>query len=55
MSTLELEALYPDLRKIDEASVAGRTFCKSCRGPYPAELDRCPHCGAHSDLGAGHT
>ncbi len=46
MSTLELESKYPDLRKIDETSIAGRIFCEYCRGPYPAELLECPHCGA---------
>lgn len=46
MSTLELEARYPGLRKIDEGSIGGRTFCAYCRGPYPAELRQCPHCGA---------
>jgi uncharacterized membrane protein len=46
MSTAELEAVYPNLKKIDERSVAGRVFCSYCRGPFAAELLRCPHCGA---------
>jgi uncharacterized membrane protein len=46
MSTAELETLYPDLRKIDDASVAGRVFCTYCAGPFAAELMKCPHCGA---------
>jgi uncharacterized membrane protein len=45
MSTAELETLYPELRKIDSASIAGRVFCRSCSGPYAAELLSCPHCG----------
>jgi uncharacterized membrane protein len=46
MSTAELEVLYPELRKIDERSIAGRIFCAYCSSPYPAELLECPHCGA---------
>ena len=46
MSTAELETLYPELKKIDEASVAGRVFCAYCNGPFAAELMKCPHCGA---------
>src|SRR5262249_48186327 len=46
MSSLELEALYPDLAKLDESSMAGRVFCDHCSGPYPKELGKCPHGGA---------
>jgi uncharacterized membrane protein len=46
LSTAELEALYPHLKKIDERSIAGRIFCGYCRGPFAAELLKCPHCGA---------
>src|SRR5690606_19039454 len=46
MSTAELETLYPHLKKIDENSIAGRIFCSYCRGPFAAELLKCPHCGA---------
>ena len=46
MSTAELEVLYPDLKKIDDRSVAGRVFCTYCAGPFAAELMKCPHCGA---------
>lgn len=45
MSTAELEARYPSLTKL-EGAIGGRVFCASCRGPYAAELPRCPHCGA---------
>jgi uncharacterized membrane protein len=47
MSTIELEAKYPrpDLLPIAGALV-GKTFCKFCGGPFPAELVSCPHCGA---------
>jgi uncharacterized membrane protein len=46
MSTAELEELYPKLEKLDERSLAGRIFCDHCRGPFSAELRKCPHCGA---------
>lgn len=46
MSSAELEVLYPELRKIDERSIAGRIFCAYCAAPFPAELLECPHCGA---------
>lgn len=46
MSTAELEALYPELRRIDEGTIGGRIFCPYCAGPYAAELAKCPHCGA---------
>lgn len=46
MSTAELEQFYPDLKKIDERSIAGRVFCDYCRGPFAMELLNCPHCGA---------
>lgn len=46
MSTAELETVYPHLKKIDERSIAGRVFCDYCRGPFAAELLKCPHCGA---------
>lgn len=46
MSTAELEQLYPELALIDPASIAGRTFCAHCTGPYARELMTCPHCGA---------
>lgn len=47
MSTAELVTLYPELKKIDPHSVAGRVFCKFCSGPYAAELLQCPHCGGN--------
>lgn len=46
MSTAELEVVYPNLKKIDERSIAGRVFCAYCKGPFAAELLKCPHCGA---------
>lgn len=46
MSSLELESRYPELLKIDERTIAGRVICDYCSGPYPAELLKCPHCGA---------
>lgn len=51
MSTAELEQHYPDLKKIDERSIAGRIFCEYCRGPYAMELLTCPHCGAPAPTG----
>lgn len=52
MSTAELEALYADLVRLDEASVGGRVFCGYCAAPYAEELGRCPHCGAPGEHGA---
>ncbi len=52
MSTAELEALYPDLVRLDEASVGGRVFCDYCAGPFAEELGRCPHCGAPNEAEA---
>jgi uncharacterized membrane protein len=49
MSTLELEARYPELVRIDPTSLLGRVFCGYCGGPHAAELARCPHCGAPRD------
>jgi uncharacterized membrane protein len=51
MSTAELETLYPELRRIDERTMAtGRVFCTYCNGPFTAELMKCPHCGASLEL-----
>jgi uncharacterized membrane protein len=47
MSTATLEALHPDMKKLPGV-VGGRVFCEYCKGPYAAELPRCPHCGAPS-------
>lgn len=46
MSSAELEVLYPELRRMDENTVVGRVFCGYCAQPFPAELLRCPSCGA---------
>jgi uncharacterized membrane protein len=46
MSTAELEVLYPELRRINEQTVAGRVFCAYCAAPFAKELQACPHCGA---------
>ena len=42
-----IEAKYPppDLYPLQGALV-GKTFCKYCTAPFPAELVACPHCGA---------
>jgi uncharacterized membrane protein len=45
MSTAELEAIYTELKKIDEKSIAGRVVCRYCAGYFAAELLSCPHCG----------
>jgi len=45
MSTATLEALHPDMRRLPGA-VGGRLFCGYCKGPFAAELPKCPHCGA---------
>ncbi len=46
MSSAELEQFYPEMVKIDPASIAGRVFCEFCKGPFAMELLQCPHCGA---------
>ncbi|MCB9627875.1 MAG: DUF1517 domain-containing protein [Sandaracinaceae bacterium] len=46
MSTAELEVLYPELRRINEQTLAGRVFCAFCAAPFAKELAVCPHCGA---------
>ena len=46
MSSAELEVLYPELRRMDENTVIGRVFCGYCAQPFPAEILRCPSCGA---------
>lgn len=46
MSSAELEVLYPELRRLDEDTMAGRVFCEFCGGPFAGELGKCPHCGA---------
>lgn len=46
MSSLELEALYPELQRLDADAALGRVACGYCSAPYPAELGRCPACGA---------
>ncbi len=48
MSTATLEALHPDMKKLPGA-IGGRLFCGYCKGPYAAELAKCPHCGAPRD------
>ena len=45
MSSAELEARYPSLTKLPARPPAGRVFCAYCRGPFAAELPKCPHCG----------
>ena len=47
MSSAELETLYPDLLPLDAGDATiGRVQCGFCRALYPAELGRCPSCGA---------
>lgn len=46
MSSAELQMLYPELRRLNEETVAGRIFCGYCSAPFAAELSTCPHCGA---------
>jgi uncharacterized membrane protein len=47
MSTMELEGRYPAPMLIPiQGALVGKTFCAYCSGPFPAELQSCPHCGA---------
>jgi uncharacterized membrane protein len=45
LSSAELEALYPELARLDAAAALGRRACGSCRAVYAGELGRCPACG----------
>ena len=45
MSSLELEAIYPELLRLDEGAL-GRASCGFCGAVHAAELGRCPACGA---------
>lgn len=51
MSTATLETLHPDMKLLPGA-IGGKTFCGYCKGPFAAELKRCPHCGAPNDAPA---
>ncbi len=44
MSSAELEARYPELRRLDDG--VGRVQCASCKAVWARELGRCPACGA---------
>lgn len=44
MSSVELEARYSDLKKLDNA-LGGKVACGHCGGGFPEELLTCPHCG----------
>jgi uncharacterized membrane protein len=46
LSSAELEVLYPELARTDGRGDVGRTSCSFCSAAYPAELGRCPACGA---------
>lgn len=46
MSSIELEAVYPEMKKIRRDVRTGRDQCNYCRAFFPAELVTCPHCGA---------
>jgi hypothetical protein len=52
MSSLELEQLYPEMKRIRGDTLAGRATCRYCAGQFPAELISCPHCGARIDQAA---
>jgi uncharacterized membrane protein len=47
VSSHELDAAYSksELQLLQNAD-AGKAYCTYCRGPFPAELVTCPHCGA---------
>jgi uncharacterized membrane protein len=46
MSSAELEALYPELVRLDADPRIGRLQCRHCQAIFPAEIGRCPGCGA---------
>lgn len=43
LSSAELEALYPELQRLDDT--VGRVVCRACGAVHPRELGRCPACG----------
>lgn len=49
MSSAELEALYPELQRLDGRADVGRMGCTYCRAVFPRELGACPACGAPAD------
>ncbi len=53
MSSAELEALYPELVRLDAGADVGRVACGYCRAVYAAELGRCPACGGPR-IGSAH-
>jgi hypothetical protein len=46
LSSAELEALYPELQRLDDT--VGRIVCRACGAVHPRELGRCPACGRPS-------
>ena len=52
MSSLELEQLYPEMKRIRGDTLVGRATCRYCGGQFPAELINCPHCGGRIDQAA---
>ncbi|MDB4932652.1 MAG: hypothetical protein JWM10_5136, partial [Myxococcaceae bacterium] len=45
LSPAEVEALYPELLRLDDGAAPGRRVCGSCRAVYAGGLARCPACG----------
>jgi len=45
MSSVELEAHFPGLKRLHGVSTVGKVYCGYCGGMFPAELLSCPHCG----------
>ena len=52
MSSLELEAIYPELLILDPAAALGRASCGYCAAVFARELPACPACGAPSHAAA---
>lgn len=46
LSSYELEALYPELKRLEDATDVGAVRCSSCGSGFSRELGSCPHCGA---------
>jgi len=53
MRARDLEAGFPELQKVDPQTAGRRAACRSCSGPYNAELKACPHCAASGGGRAG--
>lgn len=53
LSSAELEALYPELLRLEGGSPLGRVVCAHCHGVYARERQQCPACGSAESKSVG--